>query len=253
MILTVPRIYSPRAIGSQDVIYLGKNDIRYVRDVLRMNIGRRVILFDGSGWEYEAVIKKIMAADVVVEVIGQSKITEREIRATLIQALPKANKMDFIVQKSTELGADEIIPFRSERTILNLSEEKSAARIERWRQIAVEASRQSGRADIPAIKSVLSFDEVIALPLDKAIKLIFWEEENQTSLKRLFKNEQLQEAKDFAFIVGPEGGFSKQEVDKAQKAGFISVSLGRQVLKVETAAVTILSIIQYEKGAFSGS
>jgi 16S rRNA (uracil1498-N3)-methyltransferase len=160
--------------------------------------------------------------------------------------------MDSIVQKATELGACRIIPFQSARSVPRLTVDKARARVSRWRSIATEAARQCGRADIPEVNDVLSFEEAIASAEGKALKIIFWEEEIERGIKHLLREKRCEGARDISAIVGPEGGFSKEEVDSAVGRGFISVSLGKNILKVETAAVTILSIIQYELGIFGG-
>jgi 16S rRNA (uracil1498-N3)-methyltransferase len=160
--------------------------------------------------------------------------------------------MDFIIRKATELGAHRIIPFRSARSVPQLTADKSRARVSRWRTIATEAARQCGRADIPEVNDVLSFEEMLASAEGGTLKIIFWEEESERGIKKLLRDNRYEGEKDIAVMIGPEGGFSKEEVDSAVKRGFISVSLGRNVLKVETAAVTILSIIQYELGIFGG-
>jgi 16S rRNA (uracil1498-N3)-methyltransferase len=160
--------------------------------------------------------------------------------------------MDSIVQKATELGAHRIIPFRSARSVPQLTADKALARVLRWRSIATEAARQCGRADIPEVNDVLSFEEMLASAEDGTLKIIFWEEESERGIKKLLRDKRYEDARDISVIIGPEGGFSKEEVESAVRSGFISVSLGKNILKVETAAVTILSVIQYEVGIFGG-
>jgi 16S rRNA (uracil1498-N3)-methyltransferase len=238
--------------GKGDECDLGGENLRYVKSVLRMKNGDHLILFDGVGWEYETVIKNFSAGGINVEVLGKKRIRDDAPRIALFQALPKANKMDSIVRKATELGACRITPFQSARSVPRLTADKSRARVSRWRSIATEAARQCGRADIPEVNDVLSFDAMLAMAEGGALKIIFWEEESERGVKKLLRDKKCEGAKDISVIVGPEGGFSREEVERAVKKGFISVSLGKNVLKVETAAVTILSIIQYELGIFGG-
>jgi len=122
----------------------------------------RLILFDGSGWEYKTIIKEISENGIVVEVIEKSSVRIGEVRICLMQSLPKANKMDLIVQKATELGVDRIIPFQSARSVPRISPEKMPLKIARWQHIAIEAARQCGRPDIPEIKGIFSFEELIS-------------------------------------------------------------------------------------------
>jgi 16S rRNA (uracil1498-N3)-methyltransferase len=239
-------------MGKGEMFDLGGENLRYVKSVLRMKTGDHLILFDGAGWEYEAVIKNFSAKGINVEVLGKNRIQDEAVKITVLQALPKANKMDSIVQKATELGACRIIPFRSVRSVPQLTADKARVRVSRWRSIATEAARQCGRADIPEVNDVLSFEEMLASVEGGTLKIIFWEEESQRGIKKLLRDKRCEGAKDISVMIGPEGGFSREEVESAVRSGFISVSLGRNVLKVETAAVTIISIIQYELGIFEG-
>ena len=250
--MTVPRIYFPGITGKGETFDLGGENLRYVKSVLRMRKGDRLILFDGAGWEYETVIKSFSADGIDVEVMGKNRIEEESPNITVLQALPKANKMDSIVRKATELGARRIIPFRAARSVPQLTAEKADVRVSRWRSIATEAARQCGRADIPEVSDVLSFEEMLASVEGAPLKIIFWEEESERGIKKLLRENKYEGAKDVTVMIGPEGGFSREEVESAVRRGFISVSLGRNVLKVETAAVTIISIIQYELGIFGG-
>ena len=250
--MTVPRIYFPRNMEKGDLSKLGGENLRYVKSVLRMKKGDHLILFDGTGWEYETVIKQIIADGISVEVLKKDRMPDKVVNITIYQALPKANKMDFIIQKATELGADRIVPFQSARSVPRLTADKARFKIARWRNIATEAARQCGRADIPEVEGILSYEDVIACPERENLKIIFWEEESARGIKQVLRDEKYNGVKDIVVIIGPEGGFAKEEVDSAVDKGFISVSLGRNILKVETAVLTILSIIQYEKGIFSG-
>ncbi len=250
--MTVPRIYFPGDMGKGEICKLGEEKLRYVKSVLRMKKGDHLILFDGTGCEYETLIKDFLADGITVEVLKKDSIPAKDLKITLYQALPKANKMDFIVQKATELGADRIVPFQSARSIPRLSVDKAQFKISRWRNIATEAARQCGRADIPEVEGILSYEEVIAGSEREHLKIIFWEEESVRGIKQVLRDVKYDGVKGISVIIGPEGGFSREEVDSAVEERFISVSLGRNILKVETAALTILSIIQYEKGIFGG-
>jgi 16S rRNA (uracil1498-N3)-methyltransferase len=250
--LTVPRIYFPGITDKGEIFDLGGENLRYVKSVLRMKKGDHLVLFDGAGWEYETVIKNFSADGIKVEILGKKRIQDESPRITVLQALPKANKMDSIVRKATELGVRRIIPFRSARSVPQLTADKAHARVSRWRSIATEAARQCGRADIPEVDDVLSFEEMLASGQGEMLKIIFWEEVSERGIKKILRDKRYEGTRDIAVMIGPEGGFSREEVASAVRRGFISVSLGRNVLKVETAAVTIFSIIQYELGIFGG-
>lgn len=248
--MTIPRIYSPNALEDKNTCELGADNLKYLKKVMRLKQGDRINIFDGFGREFEAVIKTFFAKTVLLELGKIIPAPEKEIRITLAQALPKAKKMDIIIKSSAELGADAIIPFIAARSISQIADEKNSSKVARWQKIAQEAARSSHSNCITAVSKILSFTDMIAAAAKDDVKLIFWEEESQKTIKDILTDQALSARKDFFIVVGPEGGFSKDEVEKTKEAGFISVSLGRQILKVETAAAAIISIIQYERGIF---
>lgn len=250
--MTVPRIFFPGSVREGELCELGEQTLRYIKSVLRMKKGESLILFDGAGWEYEAAIKTFLDDRVSIEVLKKNRIPEKAVKISLFQALPKATKMDFIVQKATELGADRIISFQSARTVPRLSQDKARGKISRWRSIAQEASRQCGRADIPEIRGIVSFEEMLACSEGQSLKIILWEEESNRNIKEILRDEKYAGANDISVVIGPEGGFSREEIERAADKGFISATMGKNILKVETAVLAILSIIQYEKGIFGG-
>ena len=251
--MTVPRIYFPESVGEGGLCILGKQNLRYIKTVLRMTKGDRLILFDGTGWEYEAIIRQFSTDGITVEISKKEKIPDKDVKITLFQALPKANKMDFITQKATELGVDKIVSFQSARSIPRLSAEKARLKVSRWHSIAKEASRQCGRADVPEVTGIFSLDEMLSYSKKESMKIIFWEEESKRSARQVLHDEKYKVIKDISVVIGPEGGFEKEEVDSIADKGFIPVRLGKNILKVDTAVLTILSIIQYEKGIFRGA
>jgi 16S rRNA (uracil1498-N3)-methyltransferase len=249
--LTIPRIYSPEALENKKTIELGADNLKYLKQVMRLKNGDRINIFDGFGREFEAVIKGFSAKTVLIELGEIIPTADKKIRITLAQAIPKAGKLDTIVKSAAELGTDVIIPFDAARSVGRIADEKSSLKVARWQKIAGEAARSSHSSHIAKVSKVSSFIDMIALASGDALRLIFWEEESQKTIKDIFMAETRAAAKDFFIVVGPEGGFSKDEVMMAKEAGFISVSLGKQILKVETAAAAIISIIQYETGIFS--
>lgn len=231
-----------------DLIELVDDNFRYVKNILRLKPGEPVALFGYRGFEYLGRIEEIGSKSVRVRISRIETGPESGTRIVLAQSLPKSDKMDFITQKATELGVSGIVPFCSSRSIPRFDKDKARRRVERWRKIALEASRQSGRSDIPQIMEITGFDEMLAAADPSSLKLIFWEAESVRGIKDVLRSRENERIGDFFIVVGPEGGFSGEEVHRAVAAGMTSVSLGRQVLKLETAAITILSIIQYEKG-----
>jgi len=233
-------------------VELGEENLHYIKNVLRRKSGDHLILFGGMGFECEAVIRDFTAQNVTIEITKKKKIkVDSSIKITLAQSLPKGNKMDFIIQKASELGVDRIIPFKSSRSIPKLAKNRIRLRLPRWQKIAIEASRKCGRENIPKITDIITYDEVLQCPEDSILKIIFWEGETNTGIKEILHSKKYEGVTDFFVVVGPEGGFSNEEIEMASRVGFLPASLGKLVLKVETAALVILSIIQYEKGAFS--
>jgi 16S rRNA (uracil1498-N3)-methyltransferase len=248
--LTISRIYFPRKMEAGEQYELTGENRRYAATVLRMKKGDHLLLFDGMGCEYEAAIIGYDRERISLEIISREAIHEQTINITLAQSLPKAKKMDFIIEKACELGAVRIIPFVSARSVPRLPQEKASVKHVRWQKIAVEAARKCHSNSIPEIGNISTFAEMLRSAGSDAVKIIFWEEEVRRNMKEVLREDRGGKAGDFFLIVGPEGGFTREEIESAEGMGFVSVSLGRQILKVETAALAILSIIQYERGMF---
>lgn len=249
--MTAPRIYFPQKMQEGDRVKLGSEDLHYIKTVLRLKREDTLILFSGMGLEYEAVVRDFTTQDLILEITKEKKTKiDDSIRITLAQALPKGNKMDFIIRKASELGVSRIIPFISSRSIPRPSGDRVPLKISRWQKIAVEASRKCGRGNILEITDIVTCNGVLQRPEDKFLKIIFWEEESSAGIKEILRDKKYEGTTDFFIIVGPEGGFSRKEVEMACRAGFLSASLGGLVLVVETAVLVILSILQYEKGNF---
>jgi 16S rRNA (uracil1498-N3)-methyltransferase len=162
---------------------------------------------------------------------------------TLALGLTKGEKIDFVVEKATELGVQKIIPFTSRYAVPKLDERKIAARAERWQKIALSATKQCGRTQAPEILPLCSVRELLARPWPDALKLFFWEKEAQQSPAQL--HEQLPAVASVLAAIGPEGGFSVEEAQLARAHGFALVRLGQRILRAETAAVAALSLVQF--------
>ena len=276
--MTTPRIFSPQPLCEQQLYSLGEEHQHYLRHVLRIRIGDAVTLFDGSGSDYRGVVERLDAQELAVRIIKRAVIAGKTCRMTLAQALPKGAKMDDIVEKATELGVDRIIPFRSSRSVPKWSVEKAADRVVRWRKIAIEAARRCRRPDIPPIEDVVAYEDMLRMarqgiaassppwaesgpaakdpaPIggryDGLYRIIFWEEGGR-SVKSILQGENDRQADHFFLVIGPEGGFSREEINSARDLGFVVAGLGDQVLRVETASLVVLAVLQYERGIFSG-
>ena len=285
--MTTPRIFSPQPLYEQQLCTLGEEHQHYLRHVLRIRIGDALTLFDGWGSDYQGVVERLDARELAVRIINRAANAGKTCRLTLAQALPKGSKMDDIVEKATELGVDRIIPFLSSRSVPKWSVEKAADRVVRWRKIAIEAARRCRRLDIPPIEDVVAYDDMLRMaqreediprvarqdiaasspfcpesgpavknpaPVgvrdDAFSRIIFWEEGGR-SVKSILQGENGRKADHFFLVIGPEGGFSGEEVNSAQDVGFVVAGLGSQVLRVETASLVVLAILQYELGIFS--
>ena len=245
----VPRIYAPPVQEGKDTVELAEDTVRYLRNVLRLGRGDGILLFDGTGWEYRGVIERLEGREGTARIVARERVPlVIPVRITLAQALPKGDKMEFIVQKATELGVARIVPFRSARTIPRRTEDRAARRLERWRRIAAEAAEQCGRTDVPEIAEPLPFREALEQAGPEAVKVLFWESETERSVREILKGDAARSAREFFLVVGPEGGVTGEEAEQARQAGFLTASLGRLVLRVETAALAILAIFQYECG-----
>lgn len=228
------------------------SEARHITRVLRMGVGDRLVLMDQDGYRVQSRIEAVQGRSVTVLLERPLPAPhESPVAVTLCQALLKARAMDFVIQKASELGVRHILPFTSERTVVRVDQEKPSSRIRHWREIAVNASKQSDRAKPPEVALPCSLPALLErLASETAVKLLLWEDEKSQDLKALIKERSARPGAVMG-IVGPEGGFGLQEVERIRRAGFVSVSLGNRVLRAETAAVALAAILQYEWGDLS--
>ena len=246
--MTIPRLYLPRPLETGAVCAAAADQARYLKTVLRMREGDSLLIFNGTGWEYKAVIRRRTVEGMELEITGRRALPSAEIHVTLCQAVPKVEKMDGIIRHATELGAERIVPFLAERSVPRWRPEQLPRKRERWQKIAVEASRQCGRPDIPEIGEIVTFERMLRDVPESGLRLIPWEEETKTGIREILRDPARSGIKEFVLVIGPEGGFSAGEIELARQAGFLSVSLGKRVLRVETASLAVLAVLQYEKG-----
>lgn len=209
------------------------------------------MLMDRKGTRFLALIESSGPREVLVALEKPlPKPSPSPIEITLCQAMLKSRQMDYMIQKTSELGVNCIIPFLSKRTVARPSKDRLANKIRHWREIAQSSTKQSDR-DTPAIiGSVVTFKKLMETwNGEDALKVILWEEEGVKDLKSLLRASSSQMK--FVGVVGPEGGFVQQEIEVAKDAGFISASLGHRILRSETAAITMVAIVQYEWGDLS--
>ena len=236
---------------SMDRLTITGKEARYINKILRMKRGQELIILDGKGQSFESTIEKVSHQEVTVEVkrrLPPPPVSPIEI--SLCQALIKSHAMDYLIQKVTELGVDSIYPFFSERTVIKLESTHITAKMDRWIEIIKSACRQCNRAALPSLETPLPFEQMIAhTPEKKTLRILLWEDEDRTDLKKILKSTS--PLPHVYAVVGPEGGFTPSEINLARESGFHMISLGDRILRAETAAVSLVSIIQYEWGDLS--
>jgi len=219
------------------------DDVRHIRTVLRKEPGDILTLLDGQGKEYTVRITTIEKTEIDTEIIDRRQRHGALPRIVLGQGIAKSDKMDWVVQKATELGVSSIVPLVTERTIVKIKDEEK--RVSRWQKIAREAAMQSDRPDIPAIGPLRSLPDFVMnlVPGPGTLHLCPWEEGTEPIKAVLRKDQSIEQV---VVLIGPEGGFSQAEAHAANEKGFHLVSLGPNILRTETAAVAVLSMIGYE-------
>lgn len=233
-----------------DVVLKGPSK-RYVCDVLRMGRGDSLVLFDGSGMECPCRIIQATARNVTLRILSKHQgKSESPIHIRVGIGLLKANKMDLVIQKISELGVQEVCPVAARRAVPALDPDRAEQRRERWQTIAREASRQSGRSTVADVGQVSSLHEFVGQSGDADISLLFTPEAARP-LDELAKKEDRRPGR-VVLLVGPEGGFSPEEEQTAQGHGFLPVGLGPRVLRAETAAILAVGLVQYAFGDLGG-
>ncbi len=237
------RLFCVLKAPPKGLIFISERDqIHHISNVLHLKASEEIIVFDEKGNEYDTVIDKITARNIILKVRDMKKnICDNKIRVTVACAIPKKSKFDDIIDKLTQLGADRIIPMETERVVIKLDRHKKDLRLSRWNKIAVSASEQSQRNSLPVIDPVRNIKQVLMESGDYDLKLIPSLIDERKSLNRIFQDIS---PKNILVLIGPEGDFSPSEVVLAKKAGFIPVTLGANVLRVETAAVAVVSFIK---------
>ncbi|HHV27537.1 16S rRNA (uracil(1498)-N(3))-methyltransferase [Anaerosalibacter bizertensis] len=231
---------------SEELITIEGEDVKHIRDVIRLKEGDKIEI-SSEGILYICEISIIEKKKVIAKILHrESGDHEPPISIILYQGLPKSSKMDFIIQKATEIGVKEIYPIKTKRTVVKIdNKKKEKNKIDRWNKISEEAAKQSKRDYVPKVKSILSFKEMIKLLEDEENILVPYENEKTTSMKDVLKDFS---NKKVHIIIGPEGGFEEEEIDELEDIGSKIVSLGPRILRTETAGLVALSILLYELG-----
>lgn len=237
---------SPEELQSDQILLTGENANH--AKVLRLKAGEEVLVCDGAGKECICVVIQIGAKDVVLEARQRMESqSEVAVRVSIYVAFPKADKLEHVIQKATELGAYEIVAFPSSRCVSRPDEKSLGKKLERWQKIAASAAEQSGRGRIPQVLTLPSYTAALerAALADKAI--LFYENEQSTTLRMALEEN---EATTYSLLTGPEGGLDVKEVEQAEKAGLRICTLGKRILRCETAPLCALSAVMYASGEF---
>ena len=216
--------------------------------VLRLKVNEEVLLCDGESNECRCVIREVSSGALSLEVLERGlSLSEARVRASVYMAFPKADKLEHVIQKATELGAYEIVAFPSARCISKPDDKSLKKKLERWQKIAASAAEQSGRGRIPQVLVLGSFGEALkrASGADKA--LMFYENEHAVTLRMALETGEYETV---SLLTGPEGGLEEKEVEQARQAGLQVCTLGNRILRCETAPLCALSAVMYASGEF---
>lgn len=225
------------------------DDYSHLKNVLRAKIGEKIDVCDENGSRYKTKISTLTKKEVICEIIAvDDKSTEPLVSIDLYQGLPKADKLELIIQKSTEIGVKAIFPVQMARTIVKFDERSSEKKLERWNKISAEASKQCGRQKIPKVHEVINFKNSIENISKYDIVLLPYENEKSVTIKEVLKKAKKSKAiKEIAVMIGPEGGFSEEEINILNKLKNVhTVTLGPRILRTETAGLVTLAMILYE-------
>ena len=241
------RFYHSNPLDLNQIIILDEFSSHHALRVMRVKVDDFLILFNGDGFEYRGRVRDINKKTINVEILSKEKNnSESPININLFQSISSNEKMDMVIQKATELGVSSIQPIFTSRSTIKLSLDRTKKRVIHWKQVSISACEQSGRSKIPTIKSPIEFDQI-----SKGIKT--------NSLNLLLHPDNLEESSnlpneysgDINIFIGPEGGFSQDEVLLLKKQNCINIQLGPRILRTETAPLAIIAILQYKYGDFA--
>ena len=240
------RFYHSKPINLNETIVMDGFASHHALKVMRLKNNDQLILFNGDGSDYTGQVINITKRQVEVSIKSKKNIgSESNLKVIILQALTSSDKMDLIIQKTTELGISEIQPIVCERSIVKIKKDKIDKKLSHWRQVAIAACEQCGRAEIPKIRepeNIIKYLERV-MESDKDTKIILSPEAAQ-SLDNIIPNSK----QAIKVLIGPEGDFTKQELDFSIQKGFSPIKIGPRILRTETAPITILSILQYKYG-----
>ncbi len=249
----MPKFFVKSNQINENIITILETDVNHISNVLRLKIGDKIqVCNEENGTNYKSKIIEMNKENIKCEILEKIALnSEAGVHINILQGLPKAEKMELIIQKCTELGVKEITPVEMERCIVRLDEKSAIKKQERWQKIAEVAAKQSGRDLIPKINSVTNMKNICNMLADYDIVLVPYENEKNTTLKEVLSKLPKKDLK-IAIIIGPEGGFEEEEIKILEKNNCKIVTLGNRILRTETVAIAMTSVILYELADFGG-
>jgi RNA methyltransferase, rsmE family len=222
--------------------YIEGSDVNHIVNVLRMKPGEEILISVRGDWDYLCKIDNIEETKVRLKVLESMEQRELPVNIILLQGIPKSDKLEMIIQKSVELGVGEIIPVKTKRVVVKIEEKKQATKVNRWNAIAESAAKQSKRSIIPKVHEPMSIDNALEIVKDFGVKLIPYENADGIDKTRKILD-NMDKTKNIAVFIGPEGGFEESEVERIKNSGFEVITLGKRILRTETAGLALLSNI----------
>ena len=222
--------------------YIEGSDVNHIANVLRMKPGEELLISVKGDWDYLCKIVDIETDRVNLKVLESMEQRELPVNITLLQGIPKSDKLEMIIQKAVELGVSEIIPVKTKRVVVKIDEKKVDTKVNRWNAIAESAAKQSKRSIIPKVYEPMSIDNALEIVKDFGVKLIPYENADGIDKTRKILD-NMDKTKNIAVFIGPEGGFEESEVDRIKNSGFEVITLGKRILRTETAGLALLSNI----------
>jgi RNA methyltransferase, rsmE family len=222
--------------------YIEGSDVNHIVNVLRMKPEEELLISVKGDWDYLCKIVDIETDRVNLKVLESMEQRELPVNITLLQGIPKSDKLEMIIQKAVELGVNEIIPVKTKRVVVKIDEKKADAKVSRWNAVAESAAKQSKRSIIPKVSEPMSIDNALEIVKDFGVKLIPYENADGIDKTRKILD-GMDKTKDIVVFIGPEGGFEEAEVERIKNSGFEVITLGKRILRTETAGLALLSNI----------
>ncbi|MGI5921056.1 MAG: 16S rRNA (uracil(1498)-N(3))-methyltransferase [Syntrophomonadaceae bacterium] len=231
----------------QFLVSIDEEQAHHLEKVLRLKTGDQVVAFDGTGNEYTLTLRGRVNGILMGAINNTRCIADTSVNLALVQGIAKGDKMDTIVQKAVEIGVSTIYPVSTQYSVVKLDQVKAQKKVSRWQTIAREACKQCRRNRVPEIKPVMSLQSSYAY-MQNSLAVMLYEQEKDNRLKHILKSNWDNTKQELFLLIGPEGGFSADEVNEARAKGILTASLGRRILRTETASLVAASIVMYELG-----